>query len=164
MNQTLTPGFNWKVELIKDGVVTDVTEDHNIMPTEGMNHLLNVLLKSGTQIGSWYVGIYNANYTPVLGDTAATFPGTATENVAYSQAQRPVFTAGTVAGGALDNSASVAEFTSTANATVYGGFIASSAVKGGTTGVLLSAVKFSTSKNFEAGSILRVTAGFTLTS
>jgi len=164
MNEQLKPGFNWKVELIKDGVLTDVTEDHNLMPTEGMNHLLSVLLKSGSQIGNWYVGIYNGNYTPLPTDTAATFPGTATENVAYSQAQRPVFTAGTVASGAVDNAASVAEFTSTTNATVYGGFIASSAVKGGATGVLLSAVKFSTSKNFEAGSILRVTAGFTLTS
>ena len=164
MNQTLKPGFKWKVELIKDGVLTDVTEDCNIMPTEGMNHLLNVLLKGGSQIGNWYVGIYNGNYTPVLGDTAATFPGTATENTTYVAAQRPAFTAGTVAGGAVDNTASVAEFTSTANATVQGGFIASSAVKGGTTGVLLSAVKFSSSKNFETGSILRVTAGFTLTS
>lgn len=164
MNEQLTPGFNWKVELIKDGVVVDVTDDHNIMPTEGMNHLLSVLLKSGAQIGNWYVGIYNANYTPVLGDTAATFPGTATENVAYTSATRPAFTAGTVSAGAVDNTAAVAEFTSNANATVYGGFIVSSAVKGGTTGVLLSAVKFSTSKNFEAGSILRVTAGFTLTS
>ena len=48
--------------------------------------------------------------------------------------------------------------------TVYGGFLSSSSVRGGTTGTLLSVVRFSTPKVLENGSELRVSAGITLAS
>lgn len=164
MNTNLKAGFRYLVEVVKDGVVIDSEVADNLMPTEGLNHMLGVTIKSVAAAPTWYIGLYEGNYTPVLTDTAALFPAAATETVAYSEATRVEFVEGAVAAGAVDNSASKAEFTFTANKTVYGGFISSASAKGGVTGALLSAVRFASPKVLEIGAILRVTAGFTLAS
>lgn len=164
MNTTLTPGFLWDIELYdRFGALVDKELIHNLMPTEGMNHTLNVVLKSATPVATWYVLLYEGNYTPVVGDTAATFPSLATECTTYSETTRVAYVPGTVAAGAVDNSASPAVFTSTADKTIYGGAIVSVAAKGSTSGVITSAVRFSTSKAFTTGSIIRVTAAYALT-
>jgi hypothetical protein len=164
MNQHLTAGAEYKVEHIRDGQVIGSELVHNLMPTEGANHVLGVALHGDTQVTTWYIGIYGANYTPQLTDTAATFPGAATELTTYAESARVVFNESAPSGGVSDNSANKAEFTSNANATVYGGFIVSASGKGSTSGVLLSAVKFASPKTFNSGDVLRVTAGFTLAS
>lgn len=164
MNAQPALGFTYLVEVIKDGVVVDREELHNLMPTEGLNHMLSVMLAGGAQVGTWYLGLFEGNYTPVAGDTAATFPASATETTTYVEATRVAFTPGAIAGGAANNSAARAEFTSNSNKTVYGAFMVSASGKGAASGVLLSAAKFSTTKSFDSGSILRVTAGFTTAS
>lgn len=108
--------------------------------------------------------MYEGNYTPIAGDTAATFPASATESAAYAEATRPALVLGAVTAGAVDNVASRAEFTANASKTFYGGFVSSAAAKGSTSGVLLSAVRFASPKVLSSGEILRVTAGFTLVS
>jgi hypothetical protein len=164
MNTHLNAGFTYLVEVVKDGSVVDREEAKNLMPIEGLNHMLGVTLKGATQAATWYIGLYEGNYTPVSTDTAAVFPTAATETTAYAETTRVEFVEGTATGGALDNSASRAEFTFTSATTVYGGFIGSASAKGGLTGALLSAVRFSSPKVLEIGSVLRVTAGFTLAS
>lgn len=164
MNEHIQAGFTYLFEWIKDGVVVDSETVHNLLPTEGANYMLNAAFHGGTQVTSWYVGLYEGNYTPTVADTAAGFPGAATECTAYVETARPAFTSGAAAAGVIDNSANRAEFTSNANKVVYGGFISSVATKGATTGVLSSAVRFASPRNFDSGSVLRVTAGFTLTS
>jgi hypothetical protein len=139
----------------------------NLVPTEGLNHILTVLLKGTSQISPWYIGLYGNNYEPQASDTMATFPGggVAGEITSeYDEATREEFVEGVVAAGAVDNSASPAEFTFNQADTVYGGFIGSSSTKGSTTGVLLSAVKFASPKSMSADGVLRVTAGFTIVS
>ena len=158
-------GFVYTVEAIKDGVVVDREEVHNLIPTEGINHLIEVGLKGATQVTSWNVGIFESNYTPDASDTMATLPGAANESTAYTELTRRPLVLGAVSGGSADNSASRAEFTGSTNGkTIYGGFIASSSTKGATVGTLLSVVKFATPKSFDAGTILRVTAGLQITS
>lgn len=164
LNTVIRPGFIYTVEHWRDGRLFGGETVRNLMPTEGVNHVLNVLLKSGAQVGSWYIGINEGNYTPVLTDTAATYPTSATECTTYVEGARVGFVPGTVSGGSVNNSLSRAEFTSNANKTIYGGFITSASAKGATSGVLLSAVKFASPKTFNSGDILRVTAGFTLAS
>jgi len=164
MNTNLKARFRYLVEVVKDGVVTDSEVVDNLMPTEGLNHMLGVTLKAVTQAATWYIGLYEGNYTPVAGDTAATFPASATETTTYAESTRVEFNEGSITAGAVDNSANRAEFTFNAAKTVYGGFISSASAKGGVTGALLSAVKFSSPKVLEIGAILRVTAGFTLAS
>ena len=164
MNATIAAGFVYEVELVKDGVVIDRETVHNLLPTEGINHMLNATLKGGAQVTTWYVGIFEGNYTPLAGDTAATFPAAATETTTYTEATRPEWVEGSVVTGAVSNAASKAEFTSNANKTIYGGFLTSAPTKGSAGGTLLSVVRFSSPKTFESGSVLRVTAGFTMTS
>lgn len=165
MKNTLKAGFTYLVEVVaRDGSIRESETIANLMPNEGLSHMLGVTLKGATQILSWHVGIYEGNYTPVAGDTAAAFPASATESSAYAEATRPVLTLGVVTAGAADNSASRAEFTANATKTFYGGFVSSSAAKGSTSGVLLSAVRFASPKNLSSGEVLRVTAGFNLVS
>lgn len=162
--EKIQAGFTFLVETIKDGIVVDREEVHNIMPYEGMNHMLNTMLKSGAQVAQWYIGLYEGAYTPILADTMATFPGTATESSAYDEAIRQNYTPGTVTNGAVDNAAAPAEFTMNATKTIYGMFISSAPTIGATSGTLVSAVRFATAKSVQDDTVLRVTAGFSVTS
>lgn len=164
MNERIFPGFTYIVELIKAGRVIETETVHNIIPEAGLNYMLSAALKGGTQSPNWYIGLFEGNYSPQSTDTAATFPGLAVECTTYVETARPAWTSGAVAAGAVNNSASKAEFTSNALRTIYGGFLSSNPVKGSTTGTLVSVVRFSSPKTFEPDSILRVTAGFTMTS
>lgn len=165
MKETTNIGFEFTIEVIdKDGVVTDREVVHNLMPVQGMDHLLNVLLLAGSQNANWYVGLFNTPYTPVAGDKASTFPALAGEMVDYSAATRLAFVCGTPSLGTADNAANPAEFVFTADDEIHGGFITSASAKGSTSGVLLSAVRFGTPKTVDPTSSLRVTAGFALVS
>lgn len=162
MKEKANIGFQYTVEHIRDGEVLSTEVVDNIIPTEGCNYVLNTSFVAGAALTPWYVGLFEGNYTPVAGDTAATFPASATECTAYAEAARVTWVPGTVAAGAVDNSASRAVFTVNATKTVYGGFMTSVATKGSTLGVLGSAVRFAAPKAVTSGDILRVTSGVTL--
>lgn len=151
------PGFIWTFEhLSKDGHVVDV--QHNLMPLEGLNHWIDVLLGKTPQQAQWHIGLFSGDYTPVPGDTALTFPVQATEFTAYEGVGRKTFVVASASGGEAHNHATPAEFTFTANGTIYGGFISSASGKGATSGVLLSAVRFAVPKTKEPTDVLRVKA------
>lgn len=135
-----------------------------MIPSEGINYLLNTGLKAGSQITTWYVALFEGNYTPVAGLTAASFPADATECVAYVEVGRPVWTSGLVSAGAVDNVASMAQFTFNADKTVYGAALLSVATKGSPSGVAMAIAKFTTARVMQVGDILRVTAPISMTS
>jgi hypothetical protein len=162
--EVVRAGFTYHFEQYRNGRLVDEWDATNIMPTQGLNHILSVVVGAGSQNNTWYVGIFEGNYTPVAGDTMATFPASATESSAYTEASRPAFVESSPSGGSTSNSASKAEFTMNATKTIYGCFLSSVATKNGTTGVLLSASKFGTAKAVDSGDVLRVTATLTLTS
>lgn len=130
----------------RGGDVLDRDISANILPTEGLNHLLDVLLHGATQVTPWYVAIFEGNYTPVAGLTAATFTASATESTAYDETTRVAYDEAAAADGVTDNSASRAVFTMNATKTIYGGALLSSSAKSATTGTLLAAAKFSASR------------------
>lgn len=163
MNSSAQAGFEYLIEVIKNGVVIDREIAHNVMPTEGADHIISVALAGGSQVSTWYLGLYEGNYTPTIAETAALLPGLATECSTYSGSTRKTWTPGSVAGGSANNSAAKAEFTFTAAKTIYGGFMTSAPAKGATTGALVSVVRFPSPKVLDIDSILRVTAGITLT-
>lgn len=164
MNANAEAGFTYLIEVVKDGVIVDSEVCRNLLPVEGANHLISVALKGGAQVPTWYIGLFEGNFTPNVNDVAATLPALATECVAYAGATRGAWVPGAVAAGGVDNSASRTEFTFTANKTVYGGFMSSAPAKGAVTGALISLVRFSSPRVLDIDSILRVTAGFTLIS
>ena len=155
--------FNYEFEQVRDGVVIDCWTEKNLIPNEGLTHMLDVVCKGGSQVPTWYVMPYEGNYTPVATDTAATFPGLATECTAYTEAKRVTWVEGSISGNSVSNSASKAEFTLNAGKTIYGCALVSVSTKSATSGVLLSAVRFGTPKTYLSGDILRVTAPVSLT-
>lgn len=156
----------WDVECYdKDGNLKWTENIHNLVTTEGLNHILETQFKSGTQITAWYVLIFNDDYTVLAGDDYAA-PGF-TESIAYDESVRPTWVGGTVAGGSVDNSASKATFTMNATETIYG-----AALVGGVgadvkddqadvDGRMYCAAQFSASKGVVNDDVLKVTVTLT---
>lgn len=163
-SQKLAVGGMFQGTIIRAGNVIDKFEDHNLVVNEGLNSLLNVMFNNQTQIGTWYLGLFEGNYTPVAGLTAATVTSASTECTAYASATRPVYDEAAASGQSITNSASRASFVFNASKTVYGAFLVSSSAKSGTTGTLFSAARFGTSKVVESGDELLLTYTFTAAS
>lgn len=136
----------------------------NLVPTEGLNHILSVVVAGGSQVATWYMGLFEGNYTPVAGVTAATVTSAATECTAYDEAARVAFVEGSASGGTISNSASRAEFTMNATKTVYGAFLASASAKSATSGSLLAIARFSASRAVIDDDVLAVRYDLTVTS
>lgn len=159
-NSKFRLGFVYTVEAFDaSGQHLGTDTVHNLVPEEGVAKFLDILFNGAPQL-DWFVGIYGNNYVPVFSNTAANFPALAGEITAYESATRPAYEGGDPTGGIVINTLAKAEFVMTSDATVRGGFISSSGVKGGTTGTLASAVLFPTPRQPGVGGTLRVTAGF----
>lgn len=156
-------GFVYNLECVTpEGEVRWRDRWENIIPNEGRDYILNAALNAGAQFSSWYIGLYEGNYAPVATDTMATIVASATEITTYAETARVLLDDAPLASGVFSNSVTKAEFTFNAAKTVRGGFISSGSVKGGTTGVLLSAVLGNSPKVVASGEILRVVAGLSL--
>lgn len=151
-------GTGYWLEHIRGGVVIARMPFHNLVPTEGLNHMAGVVFKGVTQVPTWYLGLFSGDYTPVASNTAANFPGAATEFSGYAPSTRVEFNEGAVTAGVIDNTANKAEFSVTTAATIYGAFMASAQAKGATSGVLISAARFPVPKVVAEDDVLRVTA------
>lgn len=165
MNEPAKAGFRWTVETIKNGVVVDRDVMRNLIPFEGLDYIINTALRNGTPYPAFYIGLLENDYIPVPGDTMATLAAQGVELIAYSETARPTVTLAAANLGETDNLSSRSEFTGTTNGKqARGGFICSASGKGTNTGVVVSAVRFSSPKTLDAGTILRVGAGFSIVS
>ena len=164
MNNLLGTGLVYLVETIVNGEVVDRFIEHNIMPQQSVDHIAGMIRGSGaTPISSWYVGLFENNYVPDSSVTAADLQATVGESQAYDEDNRPNWNNAYDGVGFIGNTGNPIEFTMNASKTIHGAFIVSNATKGGTAGILLSIARFSTAKQVEAGTTLRITAGLTLT-
>jgi len=164
--EELKGGFEYTIEhLDRYGTIKSVEIIKNIMPTVALNHILSATLLGASQYTSWYLGLYTASYSPVAGDTMTSLIGACSETSAYGAGtNRDEITFPSASAGAVTTAADPNVLTFTANTTVTGGFITSGITIGGTTGILLSAVQFSSPKIIESGESLRVPLGITLAS
>jgi hypothetical protein len=151
-------------QIIRDGKIIDEFEDANLVVNEGLNSLLNVYMFAATQITSWFIGVFEGNYTPVATVTAATITSASTESTAYTSSTRPAYVPASASSQSITNSASRASFVFNATKTIYGAFLVSASAKSATTGTLFSAARFSSSKNVESGDELLLTYTFTASS
>lgn len=151
-------------QLVRDGVVIDEWEDHNLVVNEGLNALLDIMFHGTTQVATWYLAPFEGNYTPVATVTAATITAASTECTAYNEAARVEFVEAAAASQVTTNSASKATFTFNATKTIYGAFLASASAKSATTGTLFAAARFSASKAVVSGDQLLLTYSFTAAS
>ena len=147
-----------------DGRLKWRDREENVIPDVGRDYLLNAGLLSGAQLPNWYIGLYENTRTPLAGDTMTSLLADCGEVTTYTSAgSLRLALTGSLSSGVFSNIASPAEFTFTAAKTIKGGFIASSAAQGATSGTLLSAVANSSPKSVGIGETLRVTAGLSLT-
>lgn len=149
---------------IRDGEVIDEWEDHNLVTNEGLNALLNIMFHGDTQIGTWYIGVFEGNYTPVATVTAATITSASTECTAYDESARVTFNEAAAASQSITNSANKATFTFNATKTIYGAFLVSASAKSATSGTLFSAARFGSSKSVVSSDQLDLTYTFSAAS
>lgn len=148
--------------LIRDGKVIDEFEDPNIAVAQGLTSMLGVYLHGDSQLSLWYLGLFEGNYTPVDGVTAATIASASTETTAYTNSTRPAYSPAAAASKSITNSASRASFVFNADKTIYGAFLISDNTKSGTSGTLFSAARFSNAKTVASGDELLLTYSFSL--
>lgn len=121
---------------------------HNLIPSAALEYILDVALGATAAQPAWYLALYSGAYTPVAGLTAASFSSSATEIVSavegYSEVTRRPWNADPAAGGAKDNVADRAAFSikTAGSITIRGAALVSSSTKGGTSGILVSASRF----------------------
>lgn len=148
----------------------DERADGNIVVTEGLNHMLDVVLHGTTAVATWYFGLFSANVTPAATWTAANFTANSTEITSntegYSETTRQAFVEAAASAGSTNNTASKAAFTiaTATSITIWGAGLLSSNVKGGTTGTLLSSAKFSASRTVYNTDVFNLGYTITLTS
>lgn len=143
----------------------------NIITTEGLNQILNVVFGAVAKDATIYCGIFKSNVTPAAGNTAASQLGAAgtygeCQDADYDDpaTNRPEWVDAAASAGVITNSASKASFTIAASITVYGAFLASSQAKTATTGVLYAAKRFDTSRAVVDDDVLQVTYQLSLSS
>ena len=126
----------------------DVRVDYNLIPTEGIAYILDSSLGATAKISAWYLAAFSGNVSPAANWTAANFASQASEITSttegYSNATRPTWTPGASSAGVIGNLASKAVFTivCTTSVNISGAGLLSSNVRGGTSGVLVSASRF----------------------
>lgn len=130
----------------RNGIIIAQGSEHNLVVDQGLNYALNAALDAGSQIATWYVGIFESDYTPLAGDTGTNFPTDAVECTAYDEATRPIYVVPASTAQSITNVASRAEYTFNASKTIYGAFLISSATKGATGGTMFAAGQFDTER------------------
>ena len=131
---------------------------HNLVVNEGLDDVLDVYFKAGTQSTTWYLAIFGSDSTPAGGWTYAT--PVCTEFTNYDEATREEWIEGAITTQSLDNAASPAEFTCTSGTnTIYGAFMVNVSTKGDTgsgSGIMFSAARFTSSRPFNAAEVLKI--------
>ena len=131
------------------------THDHNLIPNEGLNLVLDILRPAGqAKASGFYFAPFEGNYTPAATITAAAIVAAATECTAYGEATRAAWIPSEPAGQTMNNSSGLGVVTFNASKNIYGAFISTVATKSATTGALLSAARFSLTHAVQAGYVL----------
>lgn len=129
----------------------------NLLPTEGLAHLLNVALGSTAKPAGYFLALFSGAASPAANWTAASFAAAASEIVSltegYTSATRPAWTPANTATGTIDNLGAVASVTiaTASQLNVTGAAMLTTNSRGGTTGALVSATKYAAARVFQNG-------------
>ncbi|WP_227515200.1 hypothetical protein [Acinetobacter towneri] len=130
---------------------------HNLVVNEGLAHLLNVAMGSKVKSAGYYLALFSGATAPAPNWTAANFASVAAEIVSmtegYTSATRPQWTPADTNTNSIDNFAAVAKVTiaTSSQLTVTGAAMLTNSVKGGTSGTLISASKYTAPRTFQDG-------------
>lgn len=141
----------------------------NLVTDEGLTHILNVAFGTTPKPQAYYVALYGASATPQANWTAQNFVSTASEIVSmsegYNSATRPKWTPENTSSNSIDSIKSAAVFNIVTDSTlmVQGAGLITSANKGSTDGVLVSAIKFNAPRTFQNGDVYEIGYRISLT-
>ena len=159
-------GSRWEWEHWRDGKLISTWVEPNIMTDEGITYIMDSALSGASPITSWYVEVFENDYTPLSTNTYAT-PGF-TACTAYDEATRPAWTEAGISSKIISNSASKATFTFNAGNMIYGGALvgggsaASTKADAAGGGKLICSSQFTTgSKSVVSTDVLKVTVTIT---
>jgi hypothetical protein len=153
--------FNGGVRLGLDyfeGISGDFRIHKNLLPDQAIRYLLNVGFgPTTTKISAWYIAPFSGSTAPTAAWTAANFTSNASEITAttpegFSEATRQAATmVEPTAVDQIDNYVAKATFTTVTASTlsVTGVGLLSSNTRGGTSGTLGSAVKFTIARSLQ---------------
>lgn len=152
--------------------VNDLDEqiDFNLLPAEGLTHMLATEFGAGTPITTWYLAPFSGNVTVLDTWTAANFAANATEitsgSEGYSESTRRAWTPAAASAKNINSNANKSIFTivTASSLTVRGMGLLSTNTKGGTSGVLASAAKFTNARILQNDDEFKVGYGVSLQS
>lgn len=130
---------------------------HNLVVNEGLAHLLNVAMGTTAKPAGYYLALFSGATAPAANWKAANFASVAAEIVSmtegYTSATRPQWTPQNTSTNSIDNFNAVAKVTiaTTSQLTVTGAAMLTNSTKGGTTGTLISASKYTAARVFQDG-------------
>ena len=130
---------------------------HNLVVNEGLAHLLNVAMGTTAKPAGYYLALFSGATAPAANWTAANFSSVAAEIVSmtegYTNATRPQWTPQNTSTNSIDNFNAVAKVTiaTSSQLTVTGAAMLTNSTKGGTTGTLISASKYTAARVFQNG-------------
>lgn len=145
------------------------TRTENLIPIEGLAHILNVALGTTPKPASYHLALFSAAAQPAANWTAASFASAASEIVSmtegYSSATRPTWTPANTATNSIDNMAAVAKVTmkTASSLTVQGAAMLTNSNKGSTAGALISASKYAAPRVFQDGDTYEIGYRISLT-
>lgn len=151
-------------QLIRNGKIVDSFDDMNLVVNEGLNYLLDAGLGGASPLTTWYLGLFEGNYTPVGSDTGASIASNSTESTAFAATTRALWSPTASAAQSVTNSASRASYTFNATKTIYGAFLISNSTLNGTAGKLFAAARFTSPKSVVNADQLLLTYTFSASS
>lgn len=134
----------------RDGNVKWTETARNTFVNSGLNYLLD----SGFG-GTEYLGLKGSG-KPSASDTMASHASWS-EVTAYSEGSRPTYSHASASSQQVTNSGAKASFSINSTVTIYGIFCTTNSTKSGTSGTLISATDFASSKSADNGDTLEVT-------
>lgn len=138
-------------------------QETNLVPDAAILAILNTFYGSRSKDSAFYLAPFSGSASPAAGWTSANFTANATEitstSEGFSESTRQLATFGSAASGEIDSYSSLASFTIvTASSVAINGLgLLTLNTRGGTTGLLASAIKFGSTRTvvntdvFQAG-------------
>lgn len=131
----------------------------NLVVNEGLAHLLNVAMGGKAKATGYYLALFSGATAPAANWTAANFAAVASEIVSmtegYTSATRPQWTPTDTTSNQIDNFTATASVTiaTSSQLNVTGAALLTNSTKGGTSGTLISATKYSAARTFQDGDV-----------
>lgn len=156
-------GFRHELQIfdIATGELIESEVKFNRIPQAGLDFLIQSPFGLVAPVPNFYCALFSNNFLADANTSAADLPGVMGEFTAYSEATRPAWVHTYNGAGTIDNFASKAIFTPTADGVAYGSVIVANPTKGANSGLLLSVARYSTVKPLSVGMEAKLLCGIT---